>query len=290
MHSREHLAIPRRRYVWSLGAVLIIAAMGVNYARWQASGYHLNIADLGWATLVGMLAQFVDGALGMAYGVTAASFFLAVGFTPAVASASVHVAKLFTSGASALSHWRMGNIERSLLWRLVIPGIVGAFVGVFVVTNADGTWLKPYVNGYLLCMGVWIIIKAFWQVQSVASGKPATISFVGFVGAFVDAIGGGGWGPVVTTSMMGTGREARYVVGTVNTAEFFVTLVSGVTLALVVSVQAWESVAGLILGGMIMAPFAAWVAGKLPRKWLMVAVGVLISCLSAWSLWQYSGA
>lgn len=285
----QYARVPRRRYVWSLGAVLVIAAIGVNYARWQAAGYALDTTALGWATLVGMLAQFVDGALGMAYGVTAASFFLAVGFTPAVASASVHVAKLFTSGASALSHWRMGNIERSLLWRLVLPGIVGALVGVYVVTNADGTWLKPYVNGYLLFMGIWIIIKAFWKVQSVATGKPGTISLVGFVGAFVDAIGGGGWGPVVTTSMLGTGREARYVVGTVNTAEFFVTLVSGVTLALVVSVQAWESVAGLILGGMLMAPFAAWVAGRLPRTWLMVAVGILISCLSAWSLWQYVG-
>jgi uncharacterized membrane protein YfcA len=283
----QYAPIPRRRYVWSLGAVLIIAAVGVNYARWQASGYMLDATALGWATLVGMLAQFVDGALGMAYGVTAASFFLAIGFTPAVASASVHVAKLFTSGASALSHWRMGNIERSLLWRLVIPGIVGALIGVYVLTSADGTWLKPYVNGYLLFMGIWIIIKAFWQSTSVATGKPATISLVGFVGAFVDAIGGGGWGPVVTTSMLGTGREARYVVGTVNSAEFFVTLVSGVTLALIVSVQAWESVAGLILGGMVMAPFAAWVAGRLPRKLLMVAVGVLISCLSAWSLWQY---
>lgn len=285
----QQVNIPRRRYVWSLGAVLVIAAIGVNYARWQASAHALDTTALGWATLVGMLAQFVDGALGMAYGVTAASFFLAVGFTPAVASASVHVAKLFTSGASALSHWRMGNIEPTLLWRLVLPGIVGALVGVYVLTNADGTWLKPYVNGYLLLMGIWIIMKAFWQVQSVATGKPSTISFVGFVGAFVDAIGGGGWGPVVTTSMLGTGREARYVVGTVNTAEFFVTLVSGITLALVVSVQAWESVAGLILGGMLMAPFAAWVAGRLPRRVLMVAVGILITCLSAWSLWQYLG-
>lgn len=277
--------IPRRRHVWALGALLVVAAIGVNYARWQASGYTLDATALGWATLVGMLAQLVDGALGMAYGVTASSFFLAVGFAPAVASASVHVAKLFTSGASALSHWRMGNVERSLLWRLVLPGIVGAFVGVYVVTTADGTWLKPYVNGYLLCMGVWIIIKAFWSVTSVATSRVGTISVVGFIGAFVDAIGGGGWGPVVTTSMLGTGREARYVVGTVNTAEFFVTLVSGITLALVVSVQAWESVAGLILGGMMMAPVAAWVAGRLPRKWLMVAVGVLISALSAWSLW-----
>lgn len=285
----QQTTIPRRRYVWSLGAVLVVAAIGVNYARWQAAGYELDAGALGWATLVGMLAQFVDGALGMAYGVTASSFFLALGFTPAVASASVHVAKLFTSGASALSHWRMGNIERSLLWRLVIPGIIGALCGVYVVTNADGTWLKPYVNGYLLFMGIWIIIKAFWRVQPVAAGQHGAVSVVGFVGAFVDAIGGGGWGPVVTTSMLGTGREARYVVGTVNTAEFFVTVVSGVTLALIVSVQAWESVAGLILGGMLMAPFAAWIAGRLPRTWLMVAVGILISCLSAWSLWQYTG-
>lgn len=283
----QYVAIPRRRYVWSLGAVLVIAAVTVNYARWQASAHTFDAIALGWATLVGMLAQFVDGALGMAYGVTAASFFLAIGFSPAVASASVHVAKLFTSGASALSHWRMGNIERSLLWRLVLPGIVGALAGVYLLTSADGVWLKPYINGYLLFMGIWIIIKAFWQVQSVATGNPRIISLVGFIGAFVDAIGGGGWGPVVTTSMLGTGREARYVVGTVNTAEFFVTLVSGVTLAIVVSVQAWESVAGLILGGMVMAPFAAWVAGRLPRNVLMVAVGVLISCLSAWSLWQY---
>ncbi len=277
--------IPRRRYVWGLAGMLVVAALGMSYTSWQAAGYVVHTAALFWGFVVGVLAQLVDGALGMAYGVTASTFLLATGATPVVAAASVHVAKFFASGASALSHWRMGNVDRQMFWRLLLPGLVGAVVGVYVITTLSTDILRPLVNAYLLVMGLWIVLRAFWQVK-LNTTTPIVVRTVGFVGAFVNAIGGGGWGPVVTTTMLGAGSEARYVIGTVNTVEFFVTFVSGAALIWIVHVSAWEAITGLIFGGMVMAPIAAWVVGRIPKQWLMVFVGVLISAISAWSLWM----
>lgn len=277
--------IPRRRYVWGLAGMLVVAALGMSYTSWQAAGYVVHTAALFWGFVVGVLAQLVDGALGMAYGVTASTFLLATGATPVVAAASVHVAKFFASGASALSHWRMGNVDRQMFWRLLLPGLVGAVVGVYVITTLSTDILRPLVNAYLLVMGLWIVLRAFWQVK-LNTTTPIVVHTVGFVGAFVNAIGGGGWGPVVTTTMLGAGSEARYVIGTVNTVEFFVTFVSGAALIWIVHVSAWEAITGLIFGGMVMAPIAAWVVGRIPKQWLMVFVGVLISAISAWSLWM----
>ncbi len=269
------VAIPRRRMVVALGTALVMVALYVTFVRWQDAGYVVNTDALLAGFLVGMLAQFVDGALGMAYGVTASTFLLSTGASPAVATAAVHMAEIFTTGASGLSHWRFGNIDRHLFRRLVIPGIIGAIVGVYIVTGLDGALVKPYIGTYLAIMGLYLIVRAAWRVHVNVNMKWGT-PIVGFVGAFVDTIGGGGWGPVVTTTLLGTGHEPKEVIGSVSAAEFFITVVSGVALAFLVTVEAWETVAGLIAGGMVMAPFAAFIAGKLPKRILMAVVGCLI--------------
>ncbi|RLT31134.1 MAG: sulfite exporter TauE/SafE family protein [Chloroflexi bacterium] len=267
--------IPRKRLVVSLAAGLVMIAAYVTFVRWQSAGYVVNADALLAGFLVGMLAQFVDGALGMAYGVTASTFLLTTGASPAVATAAVHMAEIFTTGASGLSHWRFGNIDRHLFRRLVIPGIIGAVVGVFIVTGIDGATIKPYIGTYLGLMGVFLVARSAWRIALPVNMRWGT-PVVGFVGAFVDTIGGGGWGPVVTTTLLGTGHEPKEVIGSVSAAEFFITVVSGVALAFLVTVEAWETVAGLIAGGMVMAPVAAYVAGKLPKRILMAVVGCLI--------------
>lgn len=268
-------SIPRKRVVFALAAALIAAALYVTFVRWQNAGYVVNSDALLAGFLVGMLAQFIDGALGMAYGVTASTFLLSTGASPAVATAAVHMAEIFTTGASGLSHWRFGNIDRALFRRLVIPGIIGAIVGVFIVTGLDGKAVKPYIGTYLAVMGAYLIVRSAWRVHIDVNLKWGT-PVVGFVGAFVDTIGGGGWGPVVTTTLLGTGHEPKEVIGSVNAAEFFITMVSGIALAFLVTVEAWETVAGLIAGGMVMAPVAAFISGKLPKRVLMAVVGCLI--------------
>jgi len=205
--------------VVALGTALVMVALYVTFVRWQDAGYVVNTDALLAGFLVGMLAQFVDGALGMAYGVTASTFLLSTGASPAVATAAVHMAEIFTTGASGLSHWRFGNIDRHLFRRLVIPGIIGAIVGVYIVTGLDGALVKPYIGTYLAIMGLYLIVRAAWRVHVNVNMKWGT-SIVGFVGAFVDTIGGGGWGPVVTTTLLGTGHEPKEVIGSVSAAEW----------------------------------------------------------------------
>jgi uncharacterized protein len=215
------------------------------------------------ALATGIIAQLVDGALGMAYGITANTLLLASGLPPATATATVHVAEAFTTAASGLSHWRLGNIDKRIFRRIVIPGIVGA--------------------AYLLIIGLFIIYRAFRQIHLAAKfgGKLVPLALFG---GFADSVGGGGWGPVVTTTLIGSGHEPRTTIGSVNAAEFFVTLASGFSFALLIGIQNWESIMGLVLGGLIMAPFAAGLTRRVNPRLMMVLVGLLISGLSAFTI------
>jgi uncharacterized membrane protein YfcA len=233
---------------------------------------------------VGLFAQVVDGALGMAYGVTSTTFLLASGVPPATASASVHIAEVFTTGFSGVSHWKLGNVNKSLFKRLLIPGIIGAVVGAYVVTSLDGKLLRPWISGYLLVMGLYILLKAFRPIR-IATEPPTFIAPLALTGGFVDAVGGGGWGPVVTTSLLGSGQDPRRTIGSVNAAEFFLALASGVSFAVLGGFTLWTTIAGLIFGGLFAAPLAAVLAKHLPPKALLATVGLLISGLSLWNLW-----
>jgi uncharacterized membrane protein YfcA len=238
------------------------------------------------ALLVGLLAQIVDGALGMAYGLTSTSFLLATGASPALATASVHMAEVFTTGVSGISHAKFGNVDKKLFLRLLIPGIIGGLLGALLVTQIDGNTLKPFITVYLLLMGVYVLSKAFRKHIAIRKGEPKHVAKLALLGGFVDTSGGGGWGPVVTTTLVGTGHDPRTTIGSVNFAEFFLTLTSAASLFVLVDETIWHVVAGLIIGGLFAAPFAAYACKKFSTKTLLILVGLLISGISIFNLYR----
>jgi uncharacterized membrane protein YfcA len=233
--------------------------------------------------LVGFIAQMIDGALGMAYGVSSNSFLLSLGIPPAAASASVHMAEVVTTGISGFSHWRLGNVDWKLVKRLLIPGVIGGVAGAYLLTSIDGDIIKPWIAAYLLVMGGVIIYKAITTVPRSTPDEyhGPRISWLGLFGGFCDAIGGGGWGPVVTSTLVARGKYPRMTIGSVNFSEFFITFAESVTFVLALSFsQYWQIILGLLIGGGIAAPLAARMTKKLPLKSLMILVGVLIIVLS----------
>lgn len=233
--------------------------------------------------LVGFLAQIIDGALGMAYGVSSNTFLLSIGVPPAAASASVHMAEVVTTGVSGFSHWRMENVDKDLIKRLVLPGVLGGVTGAYLLTSIPSDVIKPIVSAYLLIMGFVILFKAL-RVGEIVNGIPAYISLLGLIGGFFDAIGGGGWGPIVTTSLIARGSHPRYTIGSVNFSEFFITFAQSITFILALKMsffaEFWTIIAGLLIGGVIAAPLAAIVCRKFPVRVLMAMVGILIIALS----------
>ncbi|TCD15214.1 sulfite exporter TauE/SafE family protein [Oricola cellulosilytica] len=228
---------------------------------------------------VGFAAQIIDGAIGMAYGLASTSVLLGLGFTPAVASASVHAAEVFTTGASALSHWRFGNVRWKMVGRLAIPGAVGGTIGAMLLSSMDGGRVRPVVAFYLAAMGLWIVWKAARRANR-PSVEPRMLPALGLVGGFLDSIGGGGWGPIVTSSIIGQGAVARTAIGSTNASEFLVTLMISGTFFLTVGLELWPIILGLIVGGVIAAPLAALVVRHMPDRPMMMLVGVLITLLS----------
>jgi uncharacterized membrane protein YfcA len=237
------------------------------------------------AVAVGLLAQTVDGALGMAYGITSTSFLLATGAPPAVASASVHIAEVFTTGVSGISHIRFGNVDKRLFLRLLLPGMVGAVAGAWLLASIDGDAIKPFVSGYLLLMGLYVLSKVVRRIRRRRE-EPKHVAKLALAGGFVDAVGGGGWGPVVTTTLIGTGQDPRTTIGSVNLAEFFLTFASAIAFALLVGSGPWLIVAGLVVGGLFAAPLAAWLTSRLDTRVLLALVGSVISLVSVFNLYR----
>ncbi|MDP1708337.1 MAG: sulfite exporter TauE/SafE family protein [Gammaproteobacteria bacterium] len=251
----------------------------------QIIGETLNGSVFWSAVAVGFFAQVVDGALGMAYGVTATTFLLATGASPAAASASVHIAEIFTTGVSGISHTKFGNVNKQLFVRLLIPGILGAALGAVLVTQVDGALFKPFVSAYLLLLGLYILSKAFRQLR-LRTRAPKHVGKLALFGGFVDAAGGGGWGPVVTTTLVSSGNDPRTTIGSVNFAEFFLAFASAAVFALLMETNTWPIIAGLVFGGLFAAPFAALLCKKLHAKTLLILVGVLISTISLYNLYR----
>jgi len=240
--------------------------------------------------VVGFLAQIVDGALGMAYGVVSSSVLLAFGVPPAAASASVHAAEMFTTAASASSHVWHRNVNWRLFRLLAPVGVIGGVLGTYVVTAIDGDILKPYVAGYLGIMGVYILYRAFYRAPTIDQHTVSIVAPLGAIGGFMDATGGGGWGPIVTTGLVGSGGAPRETIGTVNTVEFFLTAAVSAAFVTALLTGHWQdagdltkyiwAVAGLIVGGVLAAPLAGYVTRLQPQRQLMLAVGTLITVLA----------
>jgi hypothetical protein len=240
------------------------------------------MGDFIFYVLAGFAAQLIDGALGMAYGVTASTILLGLGLPPATVSATVHAAECFSSGASAISHKAFGNIDKELFKKLLIPGVTGAVIGAYLLSNLHGDVIKHYIAGYLLIIGLVIILKAFREFP------PRTVTKhlipLGFVGAFIDAIGGGGWGPIVATNLIVRGNDIRKTIGSVNAVEFFVTVAASVTFFTTLGFSYIHMIAGLAIGGVLAAPLGAWVCKKIPAKPFMIMVGSFVVLLSIYNL------
>ncbi len=228
---------------------------------------------------IGIFAQLVDGTLGMGYGATSTSFLLAYGVPPVVSSTGVHLAEMFTTGVSAISHHKFGNINKKLVRHLLIPGVLGSITGAYLLSDViDGDVIKPFIALYMIGLAVIIIRKA--MQKNIIKKKTKRLGILATFGGFMDAVGGGGWGPIVTSTLLGRGRNPRYTIGSVNAAEFAVAFASGVTFMLFGGIQGWQVIIGLILGGVIAAPIAALLVNKIKRQPMMILVGILIIILS----------
>jgi uncharacterized membrane protein YfcA len=245
-------------------------------------------ADLLLIAAIGFAAQLVDGALGMAFGLISTTALLSLGIAPAQASAAVHTAEVATTAASGISHLYHRNINTKLFATLAIAGVMGGVLGAYVLSNIDGRAIRPFIAAYLLIMGLFILMR----VARLSPIEDATASYaapLGLVGGFLDAIGGGGWGPMVSSTLIGSGHAPRRVIGSVNAAEFFVTVAVATTFFVELGTAHIQHILALMAGGILAAPFGAYVARYLPPRLLMAVVGMLVVALAILQLVQLRG-
>jgi len=239
---------------------------------------------------IGFFAQFIDGTVGMGYGAFSASLLIGMGIMPALASASIHTAEVFTTLFSGVSHLRFGNVKKEWLLLLIIPGAVGGGLGAWFLASIPGSTMRPFVAGFLLIMGA-LMLYRFIPPKKVSSRSRLStalsdpkvsskkISTLGFIAAFFDAVGGGGWGPIATPGLILTeDEEPRKVVGTVNLAEFFITIVIAITFFITLGAEEynWGMIGMLLIGGVIAAPLAAYLCKRLPARILGILVGIAL--------------
>jgi len=249
---------------------------------------HFDLAALLPFIAVGFAAQLVDGALGMAFGVISNTLLVAVlGVPPAQASQRVHIVECFTTAMSGISHLLHRNIDGKLFLRLVVPGMIGGFFGAYVLSSLDASVVKPFVLIYLSAIGIYLLIRGIMYPPKIKEAKFVTP--LGLFGGFLDAAGGGGWGPVVTSNLLIQGADPRKVVGTVNSAEFFLTItVSATFIWHLGAAQLFGATLGLLIGGIAAAPIGAWAAKHFPAKQMLIMVGIVLtltSCYGVWSAW-----
>ncbi len=236
---------------------------------------------------VGFAAQLADGLLGMGYGVVTQIFLMGAGVPLAAVSSSIHTAEVFAAGASGYSHYRFGNINRRLVKAIIIPGVLGAIVGAALLSKLGeeyAAYIKPILAVYILLLGIRILSRAF--VKKNKKRKARNLGWLAGAGGFLDSFGGGGWGPLVTSTLIAKGKTPQYVIGSVSLTEFFVTLASAVTFFSFIGLSHWLVVAGLIVGGVAAAPLGAKLAGKLPVRVMYVLVGLIIIIWSGRVLWK----
>lgn len=236
---------------------------------------------------IGFTAQMIDGALGMAFGVTTQTLLVsAMGVPPASASASVHLVEMFTTGASGLSHMWQRNVDWGLFRRLVPFGVLGGITGAYLLSNIDASAARPFVMLYLTGIGFYLLWRAI-RLSQPKFADPKFTSPLALVGGFLDAAGGGGWGPVVTSNLLIQGGDPRKVIGTVNTAEFLLTLSISITFLLTLGPAAFTLITGgLIIGGVVAAPFGAVLASRVQPRTLLFAVSLVLIVTSAYSIWK----
>ena len=244
-----------------------------------------NVMDLLPFIAVGFAAQIIDGALGMAFGVISTTLLVSIGVPPAAASAGVHTVESFTTGVSGASHVLHRNVDWRLFFRLVVPGVIGGVLGAYVLTQIHAEVARPAVLAYLTCIGLYLIWRGYHYPPQAKD--PRVVAPLGLVGGFLDAAGGGGWGPVVTSNLLLQGAEPRKVIGTVNTAEFFLTVTISATFIAALGWAAFTfATIGLLIGGVVAAPFGALVAKRVSAKTLLIMVGTVLTITSIYGVYR----
>jgi uncharacterized membrane protein YfcA len=283
--------VPQRRFIEKIRlrhigfTILILKALLVGYIVFFIVPHiEISASDFDKSfylfVLAGFVAQLIDGALGMAYGISCSSLLLSMGVAPRVATAAVHTAEVFTTGVSGLAHIRMRNLDKKLFFQIVLFGILGAVVGAYLISEIfDGGMIKPYISAYLLILGVVVLVKGIRNKQK-STKEVKRAGLLALFGGFFDSIGGGGWGPIVTTNLINQGKDPRRTIGTVNTAEFFVTLSSTGIFMMFIGVESWKVILGLIIGGVVAAPIGAYFASRVNKRVLMILIGIVIIIVS----------
>jgi len=246
-----------------------------------------------WMLLAGFLAEIVAGSMGMGYGVICTTILLILNIPPPIISASIHSAESFTSAAGTISHYKLGNINKRLTKLLAIPAIFGAVLGALALTYVGERYAKitkPFIAAYTMYLGIRILQNAFKKPNGTKNGngkkKKTNITALGLIGGFIDSFGGGGWGPLVTGTFIKNGRTPRYVIGSSTAAKFVLTVVSAITFIFTVGIHHWNIVAGLLIGGIITAPFSALLTSRLPVRKMFVVVGIVVIIMSLITIYR----
>ncbi|MFT3902833.1 MAG: TSUP family transporter [Niabella sp.] len=292
VESTEVVAKAQKRASWYLIILGIVLLLGVSIYVLYAFGLADEILHalnkdhhlFYWMLLTGFLAEIVAGSMGMGYGVICTTILLMLNVPPPVVSASIHSAESFTTAAGSISHFKLGNVNKKLMKALALPAVIGAIVGALLLTYVGERYAKitkPFIAAYTLYLGLRILMNVFKSKKEViARRKKTNIPLLGLVGGFIDSFGGGGWGPLVTGTFIKNGRTPRYVVGSSTVAKFILTVTSAITFVFTIGIQHWNIVAGLLIGGIVTAPFSAMLTSKLPIKKMFFLVGVVVIIMS----------
>ena len=242
-----------------------------------------------WMMLAGFCAELVAGSMGMGYGVICTTILLILNVPPPVISASIHSAESFTSAAGSLSHWQLGNINKKLVKALAIPAVIGAVIGAISLTYVGENYAKltkPVIATYTMYLGFRILRNAYKNKNGNGVKKKTNIPILGLIGGFIDSFGGGGWGPLVTGTFIKNGHTPRYVIGSSTMAKFILTVASAITFIFTVGIHHWNIVAGLLIGGIITAPFSAMLTARLPMRKMFIAVGIVVIIMSLITIYR----
>jgi len=282
---------PISKFKWLIWLTIVLSITILVAVFWNREPeFQTFVAEINpvfyWFLLGGFIFAMIDGAIGMSYGVTSTAFSLSMGIPPASASMGVHLSEVLSNGIAGWMHYRMGNVNWKLFKLLIIPGILGAVAGAFLLSSLEhySNYTKPFVSLYTLILGWVILKKALNKKASHKNGKIKKIGLLGLGGGFIDAVGGGGWGSIVLSSLIAGGRNARFSLGTVKLTRFFIALMSSLTFITMLKSAHWEAVAGLVIGSALASPIAAKVSNRISAKSIMLSVGIIVIGVSLRSI------
>ncbi len=286
--AQQELLSSRRKVVNKYVVAITIIALAVLFTYLFLSAEQLTALQavlhkdhylFYWMLLAGFFAEVVAGSMGMGYGVICTTILLILNVPPPIISASIHSAESFTSAAGTVSHWQLGNVNKKLVKALAIPAVFGAVLGAITLTYVGERYAKmtkPFIAGYTMYLGFRILQNAFKRKAHHSEKKKTNITALGLIGGFIDSFGGGGWGPLVTGTFIKNGHTPRYVIGSSTVAKFILTVASAITFIFTVGIHHWNIVAGLLIGGIVTAPFSAMLTAKLPTKKMFIVVGCVV--------------